>query len=67
MIIAVNMKDYRFGKLANITYSGFGLLDTATGLFVSHDGRRPYVLNSKHTIAAMAAELAPIFGRVAHS
>lgn len=50
MIIAVNMKGYKFGKLANIRYSGFGMLDTETNTFVSFDGTTPYVLNTKKLI-----------------
>lgn len=50
MIKAVNMKTYRFGKLENIMYSGFGMLDTETNTFVSFDGVKPYVLDTKKII-----------------
>ncbi|MCH5340094.1 MAG: hypothetical protein J1E01_01375 [Acetatifactor sp.] len=50
MIKAVNMKTYRFGKLANIRYSGFGMLDTETNTFVSFDSVTPYVLDTKKII-----------------
>ena len=50
MIKAVNMKNYRFGKLANIMYKGFGMLDTETNSFVSFDGKTPYVLTTKKII-----------------
>lgn len=50
MIKAVNMKNYKFGKLANVRYSGFGMLDTETDTFVSFDGVTPYVLTTKKII-----------------
>ena len=50
MIKAVNMKNYKFGKLANIEYIGFGMLDTETNTFVSYDGFKPYVLERKKMI-----------------
>lgn len=50
MIKAVNMKSYKFGKRANIMYSGFGMLDTETNTFVSFDGVTPYVLTTKKII-----------------
>lgn len=50
MIKAVNMKNYRFGKKANIAYKGFGMLDTETDTFVSFDGINPYVLATKKVI-----------------
>lgn len=50
MIKAVNMKNYRFGKLANRAYIGFGMLDTETNTFCSFDGVNPYVLEKKKII-----------------
>lgn len=47
MLKAVNMKNYRFGKLQNIQYIGFGIIDTETNSFVSYDGFEPYVLERK--------------------
>lgn len=48
MIKAVNMKNYRFGKLASRAYMGFGMLDTETNTFCSFDGVNPYVLGKKN-------------------
>lgn len=53
MIKAVNMKNYRFGKLANAFYTGFGMLDTDTEKFVSLDGIHPYVLGRKKVIQSI--------------
>ncbi len=50
MIKAVNMKKYRFGKLANRQYIGFGMLDTEANEFFSFDGQNPYVLTTKKII-----------------
>ena len=50
MIKAVNMKNYRFGKLGNYRYEGFGMLDTETNTFVSYNGSDPYVLRTKKII-----------------
>ena len=50
MIKAVNMKNYRFGKRANIFYSGFDMLDMENNTFVSFDGITPYVLDTKKII-----------------
>lgn len=50
MIKAVNMKNYRFGKLGNKRFSGFGAIDTDTNSFVSFDGINPYVLGTKKLI-----------------
>lgn len=47
MLKAVNMKNYRFGKLSNIVYEGFGAIDTETNEFISFDGSTPYVLRTK--------------------
>lgn len=47
---AVNMKNYKFGKLGNTYYEGFGILDTETNSFVSLDGIHPYVLAKKSII-----------------
>lgn len=46
MLKAVNMKAYRFGKLGNIRYTGFGILNTESGKFLAHNGH-PYVLRTK--------------------
>ena len=50
MIKAVNMEKYRFGKLGNKEYIGFGMLDTETNTFISLDGFNPYVLRKKRII-----------------
>lgn len=50
MIKAVNMKTFRFGKLGNSYYIGFGMYDTDTEKFLSLDGIQPYVLRTKKTI-----------------
>lgn len=50
MIKAVNMKGYKFGKLASRMYAGFGMLDTETDEFLSFDGFHPYVLDRKKVI-----------------
>lgn len=51
MIKAVNMKGYEFGgKGYSFIMEGFGMLDTETDKFVSHDGRIPYVLRSKKLV-----------------
>ena len=47
MLKAVNMKNYRFGKKANIGAYGFGILDEETNTFVSLEGFRPYCLRTK--------------------
>ena len=47
MMKVVNRKGYRFGKLANIEYIGFGAIDERTGEFLSYDGKAPYVLQRK--------------------
>lgn len=52
MIIAVNMKNYRFGYNGCVGFNGFGMLDTETGKFVSHDGKYPYVLRTKKLVTA---------------
>ena len=52
MIKVVNMKNYRFGKLGNIAYTGFGMLDTTSNTFLSFDGKTPYVLRTKKIIQA---------------
>ena len=68
MIKAVNMKGYRFGKLANIEYKGFGMLDTETNTFVSFDGVRPYVLTTKKIIqSCIDAGWASDMKRAAHA
>lgn len=53
MIITVNMKNYKFGKQANRIYKGFGMLDTETDEFISHDGFAPYVLTKKYIAQSM--------------
>lgn len=53
MLKAVNMKNYRFGKLQNIQYVGFGILDTENNSFVSYDGFKPYVLDRKNIIQSV--------------
>lgn len=50
MIKAVNMKGYRFGKLGNIEWKGYAMLDTDTNEFLSIDGFKPYVLTRKKYI-----------------
>lgn len=50
MIKAVNMKNYKFGKLANIQYKGFGMLDTETDTFVSFTGFEPCVYRTKKLV-----------------
>lgn len=68
MLKAVNMKGYRFGKNANIEYNGFGMLDTSTGTFVSHDGRRPYTFSLKRTAQSCIDAGWPVgMARVAHA
>lgn len=68
MIKAVNMKNYRFGKLANRVYNGFGMLDTETNTFVSFDGVNPYVLTTKKYIqSCIDGNWAETLKRVAHA
>lgn len=68
MIKAVNMKSYRFGKLANRYYKGFGMLDTETNTFVSFDGVNPYVLGSKKYIqSCIDGDWPKTMRRVAHA
>ena len=55
MIKAVNMKDYRFGKLGNIHYTGFGMINTETKEFYSFDGKLPYVLRTKRIMESCIA------------
>ena len=50
MIKAINMKNFRFGKLGNRQYIGFGMYDTDTEMFLSLDGIHPYVLRTKKII-----------------
>ena len=50
MIKAINMKNFRFGKLGNQQYIGFGMYDTDTEMFLSLDGVQPYVLRTKKII-----------------
>lgn len=61
MIKAVNMKGYKFGKLASRMYAGFGMLDTETDEFLSFDGFHPYVLDRKKlfSLALMAVGQKP--------
>lgn len=68
MIKAVNMKNYRFGRRANISYSGFGMLDTDSDTFVSFNGVTPYVLTIKKTIeACILADWPSTLKRAAHA
>lgn len=68
MIKAVNMKNYKFGKLGNIRYTGFGMLDTESDTFVSFDGATPYVLGTKRIIqSCIDGAWADTLKRVAHS
>lgn len=68
MIKAVNMEKYRFGKLGNKGYVGFGMLDTKTDTFVSLDGFNPYVLRKKRIIQLCIDECQPeTMKRVAHA
>ena len=68
MIKAVNMKGYRFGKLANIEYKGFGMLDIETNTFVSFDGVKPYVLTTKKFVqSCIDAEWPKTLERVNHA
>ncbi len=68
MIKAVNMKNYRFGKLANKQYIGFGMLDTKTNEFLSFDGQNPYVLTTKKIIqSCIDAEWPETMKRVTHA
>lgn len=47
MIKVVNVKNYRFGKLANSWYEGFAMVNTETNEVYSYDGKHPYVLKTK--------------------
>ena len=47
MIKVVNAKNYRFGKLANMWYEGFIMINTETNEAYSFDGVHPYVLRLK--------------------
>ncbi len=68
MIKAVNMNKYRFGKLANISYKGFGMYDTESDTFVSYDGIVPYVLTTKKMIeSCILADWPSTLKRVAHA
>lgn len=68
MIIAVNMKNYKFGKSANIMYKGFGILDTETDSFISLDGFHPYTLDRKCLIqGCIDANWPASLKRVAHA
>lgn len=68
MIKAVNMKNYRFGKLSNKRYIGFGMLDTESNTFVSFDGITPYVLSSKKYIqSCIDGNWPETLKRVSHS
>ena len=56
MIIAVNMKNYKFGAgRFTCSMQGFGMLDTDTDQFVSMDGRVPYVLRTKKIVEGCIA------------
>lgn len=68
MMKAVNMKNYRFGKMANRMYIGFGILDTETDEFVSHNGKDPFVLTTKkHVQSCIDADWPATLQRVAHA
>lgn len=68
MIKAVNMKNYRFGKLGNIRYTGFGILDTESNEFLSFNGKDPYVLTKKKVIqSCIDAEWYTTMKRVTHA
>lgn len=51
MIIAVNMKNFKF-KIKGVyyMYKGFGMYDTDTNELLSFDGKEPYVLTKKYII-----------------
>lgn len=68
MIKAVNMKNYRFGKLGNIYYKGIGMLDTESNTFLSMNGKDPYVLTTKKVIQSCIDGGWPVtMKRVAHA